>query len=468
MDGTVIRGEDTSMTALPPGPRTPSILQWLEYGFFPNSLFTRAQRRFGDTFTVRIIGEEFVILADPADIKEVFTGDPDLLYSGEANEALRSIIGRRNVLLLDGPEHLRRRRLVLPPFHGERLAAYEEVIVEETRRELGRWPAGRAMPVAAPMRAITFEVILRTVFGVDDAGRLDRLRRALTDLLSWTARPAQGIIFGLLGPDRLERMPRYRREIATVDAELFAHIRERRADPALEERDDILSMLLLARDTNAGAARPAGTGEDGAPLDDLDIRDELVTLLAAGHETTAALLAWAIHEVVRTPGALDRLAAREEGWADAVVRETLRLHPPLPVVVRRLKAPMTIGGRELPEGATVGPCALLVHQREDLYPEPRAFRPERFLGTAPSTYGWLPFGGGVRRCIGAAFAQLEARIVLEELAAAFELRPDRPRRERTGRRGIVLVPARGARVVVTGRRAGAAEAAPTRQPAAAA
>jgi cytochrome P450 len=456
MDGTVIRGEDTSMTALPPGPRTPSVLQWLEYGFFPNSLFTRAQRRFGDTFTVRIIGEEFVILADPADIKEVFTGDPNLLYSGEANEALRSIIGRRNVLLLDGPEHLRRRRLVLPPFHGERLAAYEEVIVEETHRELERWPIGRPLPVAAPMRAITFEVILRTVFGVDDAGRLDRLRRALADLLTWTSRPTQGIIFGLLGPDRLERMPRYRREIATVDAELYEHIRERRADPALEERDDILSMLLLARD------------EDGAPLGDLDIRDELVTLLAAGHETTAALLAWAIHEVVRAPGALDRLAAREEGWSDAVVRETLRLHPPLPLVVRRLKASMTIGGRELPEGATVGPCALLVHQNPDLYPEPHAFRPERFLGRAPSTYEWLPFGGGVRRCIGAAFAQLEARIVLEELAAAFDLRPDRERRERTGRRGIVLVPARGARVVVSGRRAGAPEAAATRQPAAAA
>jgi cytochrome P450 len=455
------------MSPLPPGPRTPSVLQWLEYGFFPKSLFTRAQRRFGDVFTVRIIGEEFVILAHPAQIKEVFTGDPNVLYSGEANESLRSIIGRRNVLLLDGPEHLRRRRLVLPPFHGERLAAYEQVIVEETHREIDRWPAGEPMAVAAPMRAITFEVILRTVFGVDDAGRLERLRRALTDLLSWTAKPTQGIIFGLLGPDRLERMKRYRREIATVDAELYAHIRERRADPKLEERDDILSMLLLAREADPDASRSGDTGQNGAPLDDLDIRDELVTLLAAGHETTAALLAWAVHEVVRHPTALERLAAREEGWAEAVVRETLRLHPPLPVVVRRLKAPMTIGGRELPEGATVGPCAMLVHQREDLYPEPQTFRPERFLGTTPSTYGWLPFGGGVRRCIGAAFAQLEARIVLEQLAATYELRPASPRRERTGRRGIVLVPSRGARIVVTGRRAEATAGAPTMQPAAA-
>ncbi|MBI5103781.1 MAG: cytochrome P450 [Solirubrobacterales bacterium] len=428
------------MSTLPPGPRTPQLLQWLSYGLLPYATFTRAAARYGDTYTMRMMGESYVVLGDPEHVKEVFTGSPDDLYSGEANRPLRSLIGERNVLLLDGPEHLRRRRLVLPPFHGERMRAYEDVVRDVARRELASWPQGAPLAVLPHMRAITFEVILRAVFGVDERPRLASLQQRLDAMLAWLTNLRQGIIFGLLGPERMERQRRFRRELAAVDAEVLAHVAQRRADPALEERADVLSMLLLARD------------EDGRPLTDQEVRDELVTLLTAGHETTSALLAWAIHDAVRTPGAMDRLAAREDGWAEAVVRESLRLRPPIPLVVRRLQRPMTIAGLDLPAGATVAPCAVLAHRRAGLYPDPEAFRPERFLGAAPPTYGWLPFGGGVRRCIGAAFAQMEARLVLEELAATWLLRPASPRPERVGRRGIVIVPARGGRVVVTGRR----------------
>jgi cytochrome P450 len=262
----------------------------------------------------------------------------------------------------------------------------------------------------------------------------------LDEMLSWLTGIRQGVIFGLLGPDRMERQRRFRRQRAAVDEQVLAHIRERRADPDLAEREDVLSMLLLARDA------------DGRPLDDDEIRDELVTLLVAGHETTSALLAWAVHDAVRHPGAFDRLAAREEGYAEALVRESLRLRPPLPAVVRKLQRPLTIAGHDLPAGTTVAPCAALVHRRPELYPDPDAFRPERFLDAPPTTYGWLPFGGGVRRCIGASFAQMEARLVLEELAAAYFVRAASARPELVGRRGIVIVPARGGRVVVTGRR----------------
>ena len=251
-----------------------------------------------------------------------------------------------------------------------------------------------------------------------------------------------------MGPERLERSRGFRAQVADVDQQVFAHIAERRGDPRLEQRNDVLSVLLRARD------------DDGRPLPDRDIRDELVTQLIAGHETTAALLGWAIHDAVRTPGVMDRLAAREEGWADAVVAESLRLRPPVPVVVRKLKRPMRIGGHDLPAGVTVAPCSAIVHRRPEVYPDPAAFRPERFLGVKPSAWTWLPFGGGVRRCIGATFAAAEAAIVLTELAATYELAPASRRAEKTGRRGIVLVPREGCRVTVLARRSGGEDVRP--------
>jgi cytochrome P450 len=421
---------------LPPGPRAPVAAQSLAYGLDPYGFFARAGRRFGDVFTVRILQETWVVLGHPDAVREVFAHGPEELSSGEANQAIRPIIGTRNVLLLDGSEHLRRRKLVLPPFHGERMREYGELITAAVRRELVRWPQRTPASALPHMQAITFEVILRAVFGVEEARRLDRLRAVLRALLSWTTDIRRSLVFALLGPERLMAMPGFRRQLAAVDAEVLAEIRRRRDDPAVGERADVVSMLLRALD------------EDGAPLSDAELRDELVTLLVAGHETTAALLAWAVHELSRAPDAQARLAADADGYADAVIDETLRLRPPLPVVVRRLRAPLRVAGVELPTGATVAPCALLVHRRPDVYPDPHAFRPERFLGVRPAAGTWLPFGGGVRRCIGAAFARFEARIVLRELAAGFALRAERPRPERVGRRGIVLVPTRGARTLL--------------------
>jgi cytochrome P450 len=419
--------------------RLPRPLQSLWYGIAPYQFFDRARRRHGDLFTMRILGETWTIVADPAVVREIFTGDPEVLYSGEANQALRGLIGTRNVLLLDGGEHLRRRKVLLPPFHGERMQAYTTIMAEAADRELDRWPVGRPGPALKHTQTITFEVILRAVFGLGDAERMGELGAGLRDLLDWAQSPRTMIRFALRGPEALTTYQPFLRRIEPLDREIFAEIARRRASDDLDEREDILSMLLRARD------------EDGEALPDQDVRDELLTLLVAGHETTASTLAWAIHYLARDAGAQERLAAGEPGFADAVVQETLRLRPAVPLVVRLLKAPLTIGGHEFPEGTTVAPSSVLIGRDPELYPEPEAFRPDRFAGVKPATYEWIPFGGGVRRCIGAAFAQIEARVVLERLAARFTVRPYRARPERVGRRGIVLIPYRGGRVILTPR-----------------
>jgi cytochrome P450 len=431
--------------ALPPGPRAPRAWQTIRYGLDPDGFFASARQAFGDVFTVRVMGETWVVLAHPDAVREVFAHGPEDVDSGVANRSLRPVLGTRNLLLLDGDEHLRRRRIVLPPFHGERMRAYEGLIRAATRREVAAWPLGDAAPTLPRMQAITFGVVLRAVFGVQEGPRLERMARVLRRFVAWTTDPRRGLVFAFLGPDRLMRLPAYRRQHEELDRELLGEIATRRRAPDLAEREDILSLLVQARD------------EDGAPLSDRELRDELVTLLVAGHETTAAALSWALAELARDARAQARVAAGEPGLAEAVVAETLRLHPPVPLGgVRRLRRPLTIAGRDLPAGATVTPCALLVHRRADVYPAPDAWRADRFLGTRPPAGAWIPFGGGVRRCVGAAFAQFEARIVLDELVGALELRPAGPQPRRTGRRGIVLVPRRGGPVVATRRAARAA------------
>ena len=419
------------MAALPPGPRAPGALQSLHYGLDPYRFFGAAQRRYGDVFTVRVTGQTWVVLARPDLVKETFALGPAVADSGIANEPLHPLIGRRNVLLLDGDEHLARRRLVLPPFHGERMRAYGPIVAEAARRQFASWPRGRPVSVLDGMQAITLDVVLRAVFGVEDAERLERLRVNVRRALGWLSGVRAALVFTYLGPERLARMRAFRRQVAAVDEDVLAEIALRRADPDVGERADVLSMLL-----------------SGGGLSDRELRDELVTLLVAGHETTAALLAWAVHELARRPDAQERLARDEEGWADAVVSETLRLHPPVPLVVRRLREGVTVAGHPLPAGTTIAPCSLLVHRRGDVWEGPREFRPERFVGGRPPAGAWLPFGGGVRRCLGAAFASFEARGVLTEMARTFTWRPAGRRREWVGRRGVVLVPARGGRVVL--------------------
>jgi cytochrome P450 family 135 len=428
------------MTQIPPGPRYPRALQTIGWVARTGPFLERCRQRYGDVFTLRIAHEgTWVMLADPDDVRQVFTGDPRVFHAGEGNAVLRPVLGSHSVLLLDEAPHLAQRKLLLPPFHGERMQRYGDVMREVAEREIDRWPTGTPFQVWPHMQAVTLEVIMRAVFGMEEGARLDRLREVLRQALDWITNGRQLLALGFLGPERVGRMPSFQRALAPVDEVLLEEIRARRDDPRLDERDDILSLLLQARH------------EDGSPMSDQELRDELMTLLVAGHETTATSLSWALERMVRTPDTLERLReealAGEDEYADAVAKETLRLRPVLPIVVRRLTEPVEIGGYELPAGTTVAPCIYLVHRRADVYPDPYVFRPERFLEQPAGTYTWLPFGGGVRRCIGATFAMFEMKVVLAAIARRVSLSSADPAPERIVRRAITLTPSRGAEVV---------------------
>jgi cytochrome P450 len=427
-------------SALPPGPPWPSLVQTLAWTTRPKPFLRRARDRFGDMFTVTLrSGENFVMVSDPDVVKEVFTGDPEVFRAGEGNRVLLPVLGKHSVLLLDGKQHLRQRRLLLPPFHGERMQRYRQIIEEATEREIAGWTPGEPVQIARRMQEVTLEVILRAVFGVTRADEVEHLRRVLLEMLEWTTAPPRFLMLAFLPPARIADYGPFRRVMEPVDEALRAEIRRRRTVEDLAEREDILSLLLQARD------------EDGQGLTDDELRDELMTLLVAGHETTATALGWAFERLLRHPAALAHATEDARGgdgtYLDAVAKETLRLKPVLPLVARRLAEPVTLGGVDLPAGADVAPCIYLVHHREDVYPEPDAFRPERFLGVKPGTYTWLPFGGGVRRCIGASFALFEMQVVLGTVLRSIELRATDPAPERTARRTITLVPGRGAQAV---------------------
>ncbi len=426
------------MSALPPGPRGPRALSTLGWITRPGPYAAGLRRRYGDTFSLRVANEaDWVMVSHPDAVRQVFTGDPDVLHAGEGNAVLKPLLGPRSVLLLDGADHMSERKAMLPSFHGERMQAYGDLITGIAEAEVARWPAGE-LHVRPRMQALTLEVIMRAVFGVRD----ERLRAQIASMLDWTTDPARLLLVVLAGPRRVERI--FQRVRTPVDDLLTAEIARRRAAPDLAEREDILSQLLAHSD-----------------MDDASLRDELITLLVAGHETTATALAWALERLARHPAAWERLRAGDEDYLDAVVKETLRLRPVIPIVLRLLKAPMEIAGYELPAGIAVAPNILLMHTREDVYPEPRAFRPERFLETPAGTYTWIPFGGGVRRCLGASFAIFEMKAVLRAIAAGIErLEPDRRESERVTRRAVTLVPARGARVIAAPRAATARPAPP--------
>jgi cytochrome P450 len=415
--------------SIPPGPTTPRPLQTARWIFRPGPMLEDSRRRYGDMFTLRIAHEgTWVFLADPDAIKQVFTGDPRVLHAGEANVVLLPMLGHHSVLLLDEGAHMSQRKLMLPSFHGERMRGYEQTMAEVAAAEIESWPTGQPYPVRPAMQRITLEVILRTVFGVQDDSRRERLRAALSHALEWGSDPRRMAMMAMLGPRRVERANVFQRVRGPADELIYAEIRERRAAADLEGRDDVLSLLLQARH------------EDGSPMTDEELRDELMTLLVAGHETTASSLAWAVERSVRTPGVLERLRDGDDDYVDAVCKETLRLRPILALVLRRLTEPMEIGGRLLPAGVNLAPCIYLVHRRPDVYPDPYAFRPERFLERPAGTYTWIPFGGGVRRCLGASFALFEMRVVLRELVRRLELRAADTRPERVARRAITLVP----------------------------
>jgi cytochrome P450 family 135 len=406
--------------------------------------FEWCRRRYGETFTLRVLrAGELVFISDPPSLKRLFGADRRNTIAPGRNVVLRPILGDRSLLLQEGEEHLRRRKLMLPPFHGERMRAYEAVMSRATDREIDSWPVGSEFKLHPSMQAITLEVILSAVFGVEEGARRDSLRANLIGILATTRSPAAiGMTI-----DRMRRLPRYRRVaemIATADRILFEEIAERRADPHLSDREDILSMLVAAR------------FDDGSEMSDGELRDQLMTLLMAGHETTATGLAWAFDLLFRAPEKLGRL--RDEvvggggsGYLDAVVKETLRIRPVVPFVGRQLREASELGGYHLPPGTVVMPAIYLTHTRPDVYPQPYEFRPERFLNEGPDTFGWIPFGGGTRRCIGAAFAELEMRVVLSTILRRATLRPASESAERMVRRNVTLSPRGGAPAILLDR-----------------
>jgi cytochrome P450 len=427
---------------LPPGPRLQPPLQLIGFFSRPTAFLQQCRDRYGDVFTLRMPATEpMVFLGDPDLVKAVWSRDRVNGLPEGRRLTLEPVLGPRSVLLQEGAEHLRRRRLMLPPFHGERMRRYGEVMDEMTLRDIERWPIGEPFALMPRMQAITRDVILRAVFGTRAGEREDELRRRIDDVLARTTRARTQL--GVLAAETAGvRHTPFHRAVRRMDAVLYAEIRDRQAATDLDEREDILSMLVQAHD------------EDGDALDTGELRDQLVTLLLAGHETTATALAWAFDALFRNPDARARLEASLPGgddYLDAVVEETLRIRPTVPDIGRRLGEPLALkDGTDLAPGTAVFASVHLLHERVDLFPEPRAFRPERFLGDQrPSTYAWIPFGGGMRRCLGAAFAQYEMRRVLRTILEHTDLHPATDRAEPPERRPVTVVPRHGTPAICT-------------------
>ena len=436
------RGLDSYFVALPPGPSSPALINALRFARAPLDTLSEWHGRYGHVFTVNITGfGTGVYVVDPEAIRELFTGDQSDLEAGDANSFLEPVVGPHSVLVLDGTEHLRQRKLLLPPFQGSSVARFREVIREVAEREIATWTPGKRLVLRERMRALTFEVICRVVFVVTEPERVERLRTALVAVIDSSP------LYMLTGAFRRDLGPlspgrRFQQRLRLADALLYEEIARRREETDLEERADVLSLLLRARD------------EEGRPMTDEELRDELFTMLGAGHETTATGLAFAFELLLHDPASLarlrDELAAGDgDDYLDAVVKETLRLRPVIDAAERTLTKPRTVAGWELPAGVKVYPGIALVHLREDLYPRAHAFRPERFVDEGAESYSWLPFGGGIRRCIGAALAQAEMAEVIRTAFTSVELRPLRDAPDPVVLRGITLAPKHGVEVEVT-------------------
>jgi cytochrome P450 len=431
---------------LPPEPGNSPLVQTLRWTLRPLAFMHECRQKYGGSFSVRFLGFErpMVLISDPAAIKALYMERENGLPPGR-NIILEPILGSQSLLLQEGAEHLARRRLMLPSFHGERMRSYESALDEIVGAEIDSWPLDSEFPIHSRMQALTLEAILRVVFGVADGPRLERLRGMLSTVLTETASPRSQLIS--LATRRFRggnAFARFEGQLKEVDDLLYAEIAEHRSKPDLAEREDILSMLMLAE------------FEDGGTMSDKELRDQLMTLLLAGHETTATALAWTFDLLLRHPEPLQRLRdsleAGEDDYLRATISESLRLRPVIPLAGRRLAKELSVDGLTLPVGTDVTPAIWLTHTRADLYPEPFSFQPERFLGDGPESYAWIPFGGGIRRCIGASFAEFEMRIVLREVLTRCDLRKVSPLPEKTGRRNITLSPKDGTPVVVTARR----------------
>jgi cytochrome P450 len=407
----------------------------------PAASLERARRRYGRRFTVKLpFQPPFVILSDPDEIKELFTAPPDVLHPGEGARILEPLVGRNSVILLDGAPHLEQRKLMLPAFHGEKMQRLAGLMTELAQREVATWPREQPVELHPRLQRLTLEIILRAVFGLERGRRLDDLRDVLTDVLAFTESPLSVIPGAQRALRRFGPVARFQRQFDRASALMFELIDERRA--AAHDGDDILAMLLAARH------------EDGLPMSAQELRDELMTALVAGHETTASQLAWAFERLVREPAALARLtdeidAGEGDDYLTATIHEVLRRKPVLPNAEPRLtKRSVTIGGWTYPKGVALLASAFLVQHDPEIYPDPYSFRPERFLGRPPGTYTWIPFGGGRRRCLGASFAMLEMKTVVRAVLERYEIQPvSGAGPEPTRRRSITFSPALGAMVV---------------------
>ena len=432
-------------TKLPPGPRMPALLQTLGTWTRPIASLERGRARYGKRFTVRALGQPpFVVLSDPEDIREVFMSPPEVLHPGEGARILEPIVGRNSVILLDESPHLEQRKLMLPAFHGERMERLADLMMELAEREVEMWPTDEEIELHPRLQNLTLEIVLRAVFGLEQGARLDALREVLTKLLRFSENPLsliplpEGLMAGRGPVGEMEAVT------AEADGMIFALIEERRKTGA-QGAEDVLALLLAAEH------------EDGSPMSDAELRDELMTALVAGHETTASQLAWAFTLLVHQPRELARLVAEidaggEEAYLTASIQEVMRCRPVLINAEPRLvKQPVRIGGVDYPPGVVLLCNAYLVHHDPEVYPQPYAFRPERFLERAPGTYTWLPFGGGRRRCLGASFAMLEMKLVLRAVLQRYEPLPVGERPETARRRSITISPAQGARVILRAR-----------------
>ena len=440
----------SSRSALPPGPKLPAAAQLVGFWMRPLAYLERCRKRYGKRFTIRLpAAPPFVMLTDPDEVKEVFTAPPDVLRPGEGARVLEPVVGANSVILLDEAAHMEQRKLILPAFHGERMERLTDLMGEVAAEEVAALPRSTPVALHPRMQELTLKIILRAVFGIAPGARFDALRERLQAMLAFGDRP-----ISLMPPrpdsitariaERIGPFAEFVRIQEEVDRILFELIAERRAEGG--EGDDVLAMLLEARH------------EDDSPMSEQEIRDELLTLLVAGHETTATSLAWAFERLVHEPAVLARLVEEvdsgEDAYVTATIQETLRARPVLPNVAPRLVAkPIEVGGWEYPPGCSLVANGYLIHHDPEIYPDPYAFRPERFLDEPPGTYTWIPFGGGRRRCIGSSFAMLEMKVVLQALLGACTLSAAVDGVEVARRRNITVRPVGGARAILADRAA---------------